>query len=134
VDPPPPLPPAQLGKHLKLPPPGIVNAVLSGKTPASANFGTGTCPPACFIVVNLFPAGQAPSTASAAAGKKLGSKTFTVPKGKSVPLKVKLTKAATKKLRRKGKLKLTVVMTITDQYGRKTTIKRNYTLKPKRKG
>ena len=122
-------PPAVIGKQLKLPPPGIVKVVLKGGTPSSANFGTGICPPACFIVIQLFPAGKAGARAAAAA--TYGSAKITVPAGKAVPLKVKLSKAAQKKLKKAGKLKVTVVIKITDQAGQTTTIKRNYTLKKK---
>jgi len=117
-------PPTELPRVLKLPPPGIVKAVLSGKKPASANFGTGVCPPACFIVVQLFPSGKT-------SGTTLGSKKFTVPDGGSVPLKVKLSKSATKKLKKKGKLKCTVVIKTTDAAGQTSTVKRSYTLKKK---
>jgi hypothetical protein len=127
---PPVTPPDVIGKLIKLPPPGIINTVLNGNKPASANFGTGICPPACFIVIQLFPGGKAPTTSAVTA---LGGRKFTVPKGQKVPLTVKLTKKATALLKKKGKLKITAVIITTDATGAKTTIKRNYTLKVKKK-
>ena len=118
-------PAAEISKLLKLPPPGIVKVVLAGKKPASANFGQGVCPPACFIVIQLFPNGKS-------SGKTLGSKQFTVPKGGTVPLKVKLSKSATQKLKKAGKLKCTSVVKTTDAAGQTTTVKLNYTLKMKK--
>ena len=73
------------------------------------------------------------SVPKASAVKPLGKATFSIPKGKTVPLKVKLTKKGTSKLKKKGKLKITAVVTTTDEYGRKTVVKRKYTLKVKRK-
>jgi PKD repeat protein len=119
-------PPEEIKKLLKLPPPGIVKAVLAGKKPASANFGTGVCPPACFIVIQLFPSGKT-------SGTTLGSKKFTVPEGGSVPLKVKLGTSATKKLRKAAKLKCTAVVKTTDAAGQTSTVQVNYTFKAKRK-
>ena len=118
-------PPDKIRKLLKLPPPGIVKVVLAGKKPASANFGDGVCPPACFIVIQLFPTGKS-------SGKTLGSKKFTVPQGGTVPLKVKLTKSATNKLKKAAKLKCTAVVKTTDAAGQTTTVKLNYTLKKKK--
>ncbi|MET0685559.1 MAG: Ig-like domain-containing protein, partial [Solirubrobacteraceae bacterium] len=119
-------PPAEIGKLLKLPPPGIVKVVLAGKKPASANFGDGICPPACFIVIQLFPNGKT-------SGRTLGSKKFTVPEGATVPLKVKLGKSATKKLRKAGKLKCTAVVKTTDAAGQTTTVEVDYTFKKRKK-
>ncbi|MDQ1679632.1 MAG: large repetitive protein, partial [Frankiaceae bacterium] len=124
------IPPGAIGKAIKLPPPGIIKTVLNGNTPASANFGTGVCPPACFIVIQLFPAGQAPTTAKAS---PYGKKSFRVAPGKKVPLTVKLTKKATAQLKKKGKLKITAVIKTVDAAGHTTTIRRNYTLKVTKK-
>jgi len=59
---------------------------------------------------------------------------FTVPEGAKVPLKVKLGKSATKKLKKAGKLKCTAVVKTTDAAGQTTTVEVDYTFKKKKKG